>query len=62
MSFTINFDTYIKLKLDYSIFVSHIQYFLDSLECQVNPENIHPTLTKPNVVLALKFNENKKSH
>ena len=38
-------DIYMKWKLDYLIFVLHIQFFLDSLEFQVNQENLHPTLT-----------------
>ena len=41
---------------EYSIFVLLIQFFLDSLEFQVNQENIHPTLTILKVVLALKMN------
>ena len=50
-----SFDMRMKWKLDYSIFVLHIQFFLDSLEFQVNQENIHLTLITLNVVLALKY-------
>ena len=42
-----------KRKLDYYIFVLHIQFFLDRSEFQVNQENIHPTLTIVKVDLAL---------
>ena len=48
-----SFDIYLKWKLDYSLFVLHIQFFLDSLEFQVNQENVQPTLTTLKVVLAL---------
>ena len=44
-----------KLKLDYSIFVLHIQFYQDSMEFQVNQEMVHPTLTILKVVLALKL-------
>ena len=54
MPYTMNFDIYIKQKLDYFIFVLHIYFFLDNLEFQVNQENIHPTLTILKVVLGLK--------
>ena len=38
-----------KRKLDYSIFVLHIQFVFDSLEFQVNPEKIRLTqLLAPN--------------
>ena len=40
MVFTKSFDIYMKWKLDYSIFILHIQFFLDSLEFQVNQVNI----------------------
>ena len=40
-----SFHICMKLKLDYSIFALQIQFFPDSLEFQVNQENIHPTLT-----------------
>ena len=40
MQFTMSFDTYMKWKLDYSLFVLHTQFFLDDLEFQVNQENI----------------------
>ena len=43
-----------KWKLDYSIFILYIQFFLDSLEFQVNQESIHLSLTILKVVLALK--------
>ena len=49
-----SFDIYTKWKFDYSIFILHIQFFLDSLELHVDQENIHPTLTILKVVLALK--------
>ena len=39
MPFTMSFDIYLKWKLDYSIFILHIQFFLDSLKVQVNQEN-----------------------
>ena len=54
MRFIVSFDIYMKWKLDYSIFVLHINFFLDDLEFQVNQENIHLTLTMLKVVLALK--------
>ena len=54
MPFTMSFHIYLKWKLDYSIFLLHIQFFLNSLEFQVNQKNIHPTLTILKVVLALK--------
>ena len=46
-------EIYMEWKLDYSIFVLHIQFFLDSLEFQVNQEIIHATLTIPKVFLSL---------
>ena len=49
------FDIYMKLKLDYSIFVLHIQFYQDSMEFQVNQEMVHPTLTILKVVLTLKL-------
>ena len=49
-----SFYIYMKWKLDYSIFVLHVHFFLDSLESQVNQENIYPTLTILNVTLVLK--------
>ena len=49
-----SFDIYMKLKIYYSIFVLHIQIFLDSLEFQVNQEDIHLILNILKVVLALK--------
>ena len=52
MPFTASFDIYMKWKLDYFIFVLHIQFFIESLEFQVNQENIHLTTLK--VVLTLK--------
>ena len=52
MPFSMSFDIYMKWKLDYSIFVLHIQFFLESLEFQVNQENIHQTLTIMEVVSA----------
>ena len=55
MLFAMNFDIYMKWKLDYSTFVWHIQFFLDSLEIQANQGNIHPTLTMQKVVLTLKY-------
>ena len=51
MPFTVGFDIYLKWKLDYSIFVLHIQFF--PVEFQVNQQNIHPTLTILKFVLAL---------
>ena len=53
--FLYEFWYYMKWKLDYSIFVLHIQFILDSLEFQVNQENIHLTLTILKVVLAFKY-------
>ena len=52
-----SFDIYFKWTLDYSIFVLHVQFFLDSLEFQVNLENIYPALTEGclKVVSALKL-------
>ena len=35
-----SFDIFMKWKLDYSTFVLHIQFFLDSLQFQINQENI----------------------
>ena len=55
MPFTMSFDIYFKWTLDYSIFVLHVQFFLDSLEFQVNLENIYPALTMLRVVSALKL-------
>ena len=46
-------EIYMEWKLDYSIFVLYIQFFLDSLEFQVNQENIHATLTILKVFLSL---------
>ena len=40
--------------LDYSILVVHIQFFLDSLEFQMNQGNIHPILTIQKVDVAFK--------
>ena len=40
-------------KFDYSILALNIQFFLDSLEFQINHENIHPTLTIVKVASAL---------
>ena len=37
------------------LFVLNIQFFLDSLEFQVNQENIAPTLSVLKVFLALKM-------
>ena len=55
MRFTMSFDIYMKRKLDYSILVWHIQFFLDNFEIPViNLENIHLALTIQKVVLALK--------
>ena len=51
-----SFDIYMKWKLDYSTFVLHIQFILDSLEIQANHGNIHPTLTIQKVILALNDN------
>ena len=48
-----SFEIYMEWKLDYSILVLHIQFFVDSLEFQVNQENIHATLTKLKVFLSL---------
>ena len=50
-----SFDICMKLKLDYSIFALQIQFFPDSLEFQVNQENIHPTLTILKDVWTLKM-------
>ena len=61
MSFTMSFDIYMKWKLGYSIFILHIQFFLDSLEFQVNQENIHLTFTIMKVVLALNEHYNMQS-
>ena len=55
MPFTMSFDIYFKWTLDYSIFVLHVQFFLDSLEFQVNLGNIYPALTMLRVVSALKL-------
>ena len=52
MPLTMSFDIYMKWKLDYSIFVWHIQFFIASLEIQANQGNTHE-LQK--VVLALKL-------
>ena len=41
------------LKFAYSRLVLYIQFFLDSLELQVNQENIHPLLTIVKVAIAL---------
>ena len=54
MPFTTSFGIYMKWKLDYSIFILYIQFFLDSLEFQVNQQSIHLSLTILKVVLALK--------
>ena len=48
-----NFIHYEFWYLYYSLFFVHIHFFLDSLEFQVNQENIHPTLTMLKVVIAL---------
>ena len=40
ISFAMSSDNYMKWKLDYFIFILHIQFFLDGLEFQVNQENI----------------------
>ena len=40
ISFAMSSDDYMKWKLDYFIFILHIQFFLDGLEFQVNQENI----------------------
>lgn len=61
LPFTMNFDIYIFIwneslvyKLPwFSIFVLHIQCFLDSLEFQLNQEYISPTLAILKVVFAL---------
>ena len=53
MPSAMSFDIYMKSKLDYSIWVLHIQFFLDSLEIQANQGSIHPTLTIQKVFLAL---------
>ena len=42
-----------KWQVDHSVLVWHIQFLLESLEIQVNQENIHPALTILKVVLAL---------
>ena len=55
MPFIMSFDMEMKWKLDYSIFVLHIQFIRDSLEFQVNQENNYPTLTIVKVVLDLKY-------
>ena len=55
MPFIMSFEIYMKWKFDYSMFVWHIQFFLDSLEIQANQENIHSTLTIQKVALALKY-------
>ena len=55
MPFTMSFDIYFKWTLDYSIFVLHVQFFLDSLEFQVNLGNIYPALIMLRVVSALKL-------
>ena len=39
------------------LFVLNIQFFLDSLEFQVNQENIVPTLSVLKVFLALRWNK-----
>ena len=49
-----SFDIYMKWKLDYSIFVWHIQFVLDSLEIQANQGNIRPTIAIEKVVFAPK--------
>ena len=49
-----SFDICMKSKLGYSILVLYIQFFLDSLEFQVNQERIYPILTIVKVALALK--------
>ena len=54
MPFTMSFDISMKWKLGYSVFIIQNQFFLDSLEFQVNQENIHSTLTMLKVVLTLK--------
>ena len=43
---------YVIWKPDYHLFVWHIQFFLDSLEAQVNQWKLHPSLTIQKVVLA----------
>ena len=53
MLFTLSFDIYMKWKRDYSIFALDINFFVDSLEFQLNQENIHMTLNIQKVVLAL---------
>ena len=53
MLFTLSFDVYMKWKRDYSIFALDIKFFVDSLEFQLNQENIHMTLNIQKVVLAL---------
>ena len=53
MLFTLSFDIYMKWKRDYSIFALDIKFFVDSLEFQLNQENIHMTLNIQKVVLAL---------
>ena len=56
-----SFDIYMKWKLDYSIFVLDIRFFLDRLELQINQENIHSTFTVLKVLLALKLNIRSKN-
>ena len=51
------FDIYMKWKLDYRIFVLHVQFAQESLEFQVNHENIHPILTILKVSLALNLEQ-----
>ena len=54
---SLSFDIHMKWKFGYSIFVSHIQFFLHSLEFQENQENIHPILLILKVVIALPLSE-----
>ena len=55
MLYTLSFDIYIYMKWerDCSIFALDIKFFVDSLEFQLNQENIHMTLNIQKVVLAL---------